>query len=302
MKPDDEDRRFALSEQWWPGLLFWIVVVVIFACIHNCNAANVKLAWNANPETNIAGYELHVGTSPGSYAAPIPTGKVTAYTVADLSAGTTYYFAIKAINTDGLKSNLSAEISHTLPPETPELSREGWEVAGFSSQELVREKGAAPNAIDAAGKTTFWNSEWAKMAPHYIAIKLPKAATVSSMSYTPHQTPGDPDGFIQNWSLQSSMDGIEWEDWASGKWVNSQTGKTELLPLREVRFVKLWGNERYASVSDLVLRGTYTPDPPASLVRLTLQQSFDLSDWSDLSELSVPKKDKQFFRIKIETP
>jgi hypothetical protein len=67
-----------------------------------------------------------------------------------------------------------------------------------------------------------------------------------------------------------------------------------------VRYVKLWGNERYASVSDLVLRGTYAPAPPASLVSLTLQQSSDLSNWSDLLQTTVPKAERQFFRIKIE--
>jgi hypothetical protein len=221
----------------------------------------------------------------------------TVTTTATVTAFPGEQVAVTAFNASG-ESDLSAPVTIPEPlPTTPELDRAGWTVAGFSSEELAREKGAAVNAIDALGKATFWNSNWDQRAPHYIAIKLPKAATVSSMSYTPHQTPGDPDGFIQNWSLQSSMDGIEWEDWASGKWANTQTGKTELLPLREVRFVRLWGNERYASVSDLVLRGTYTPDLPASLVRLTLQQSFDLSDWSDLSELSVPKKDKQFFRL-----
>ena len=91
-------------------------------------------------------------------------------------------------------------------------------------------------------------------------------------------------------------------DWASGAWANTRDRKTETLPLRGVSFFRLWGNDRYASASDLVLLGSYVPDAPASLVRLTIQQSSDLSDWSDLSDMTLPKQEKQFFRIKIETP
>jgi hypothetical protein len=45
------------------------------------------------------GYKLFVGTSPGSYGAPIDIGKELEYTIRDLSPGT-YYFAATAYNAD----------------------------------------------------------------------------------------------------------------------------------------------------------------------------------------------------------
>jgi hypothetical protein len=93
---------------------------------------------------------------------------------------------------------------------------------------------------------------------------------------------------------------VTWEDWAEGKWANTRDPKSELLPLREVRYIKLWGNERYASVSDLMLRGNYAPAPPASVKR-TIQHSLDLKTWADIAVLPGPPPDKEFIRLKIET-
>lgn len=36
--------------------------------------------------------------------------------------------------------------------------------------------------------------------------------------------------------------------------------------------------------------------------KLTIQSSTNLSDWTDIHTMEVSKKDKEFFRIKIETP
>jgi hypothetical protein len=79
------------------------------------NAASVKLAWNSNTETNIAGYKLYVGTVSGVYAAPVDVGLVTTYTATGLLGGTTYYIALAAYNSSGMESGKSAEISYVAP-------------------------------------------------------------------------------------------------------------------------------------------------------------------------------------------
>jgi PKD repeat protein len=80
-------------------------------------AAGISLAWNA-PTTGPAptGYKVYYGTGSGSYGAPINVGNVTSYTVANLTAGATYYFALKSYGAAGNQSAaFSNEVSATVP-------------------------------------------------------------------------------------------------------------------------------------------------------------------------------------------
>lgn len=75
------------------------------------HAAQVQLAWDPNPELNIAGYRVYRGTSPGIYDTFTDVGNVTTAVVASLTANVSYYFALSAYNTDLLESPLTPEIS-----------------------------------------------------------------------------------------------------------------------------------------------------------------------------------------------
>lgn len=72
----------------------------------------VKLAWNKNPEKNVAYYELRYGTASGDYSYKVYTGAETSATVTDLQEDTTYYFVVVARNRAGLASPNSREISY----------------------------------------------------------------------------------------------------------------------------------------------------------------------------------------------
>ncbi len=56
------------------------------------------------PFTDLAGYNIHYGTSPGRYTSTINVRNVTTYRVTNLPAGATYYFVITAYNTSGVES------------------------------------------------------------------------------------------------------------------------------------------------------------------------------------------------------
>ena len=80
----------------------------------------VELSWTANTETDLAGYNVYRSTTPPvTKGTPLNGALLTNPTYADTSVvnGTTYFYAITAIDTSGNESNPSDEVSAT--PEVP---------------------------------------------------------------------------------------------------------------------------------------------------------------------------------------
>jgi hypothetical protein len=96
-----------------------LIALLLGALTSTLNAQtllDVSLAWDPNPETDIAGYRLYYGTEPRVYSAPVDViGQVTTGVVPGLLPGVTYFFAATAYNTAGLESDYSDEISYTTP-------------------------------------------------------------------------------------------------------------------------------------------------------------------------------------------
>jgi hypothetical protein len=89
-----------------------LAILLLLSFAARAQAATVTATWNPNPEPNIAGYQLSYGTASGSYTTTIDVGKVTSAAVT-VTAGQTYYFAVRAYNTSGGMSPYSAEVSAT---------------------------------------------------------------------------------------------------------------------------------------------------------------------------------------------
>ncbi len=99
---------------------------------------SVTLAWNSSPTRTVAGYRLYVGTTSRDYTNIVDTGNATIATVPNLTAGTTYYFAVTAYDQIGLESELSTEVRYTVP-SLARLSLNVTPTAG------VRLTGSAPS-------------------------------------------------------------------------------------------------------------------------------------------------------------
>jgi hypothetical protein len=97
------------------------IAVLLFCAVQAASAQNatVTLAWNANPEPNIAGYRLYYGTASQTYTQTIDVGNSTTVTVSSLLQGTVYFFATTAYNTLGVESMFSNEVAYTTPSQTP---------------------------------------------------------------------------------------------------------------------------------------------------------------------------------------
>lgn len=123
----------------WLGVFF--ALSIPFALASSARAQNsVSVAWGANPEPDVAGYVVYLGTTSGVYPTIQDVGNTTTHVFSGLSSGTVYYCALQAYNTAGLMSELSDEISFTLQGSTEAF--DSWAVAGSLSGSA-----AAPSAI-----------------------------------------------------------------------------------------------------------------------------------------------------------
>lgn len=110
-----------------------IIVGIIFSGLLfnplplNAQTGTAALSWEAptqntdgTPLTDLAGYRIYWGTSPGSYTNSVQLDDPAAlgYVVTDLSA-TTWYFTATAFNESGIESSFSNVASKTIGGAVP---------------------------------------------------------------------------------------------------------------------------------------------------------------------------------------
>lgn len=106
------------------GKIFSIftIVLVILMFVGTALAGDIKIAWDANTETDLAGYNVYYGTVARTgvdpkvcnmcgYIAKVPLAKVVTYTLTGLTVGTTYWISLTAFNTSGVESIFSNEVN-----------------------------------------------------------------------------------------------------------------------------------------------------------------------------------------------
>ena len=86
-----------------------ISIVLIF-CLFACAYA-ARLVWDANTETDLAGYKVYRGQSSGSYDHIVDVGNVTEHQIEGLDPGT-YFYGVTAYNISGTESGFSDEINY----------------------------------------------------------------------------------------------------------------------------------------------------------------------------------------------
>jgi len=116
-----------------------LAVLALLCCVPSFSqpspepTLDVTLSWTAptqntagGPLTDLVGYRIYYGTSPGQYdnVVSIMDSGATQYIVtgAQLEESTTYYFVATAVNAAGLESAYSNEASATTPdiPDIPD--------------------------------------------------------------------------------------------------------------------------------------------------------------------------------------
>ncbi len=80
---------------------------------------SIRLAWDPNPEPDVVGYVVYVGTEPGVYPQTFDVGVQTTFAYAEAVLGRRYYFAVAAYATERQVGPRSTEISGVTTVQTP---------------------------------------------------------------------------------------------------------------------------------------------------------------------------------------
>ena len=91
------------------------IALTLLAGLAGAQAENLSLGWSPSSDTNVTGYNIYYGTSSGDYTNKVTIGNILATTISNLTYGTTYYFAVTALNSAGDESDFSNEAKFTFP-------------------------------------------------------------------------------------------------------------------------------------------------------------------------------------------
>ena len=110
----------------------------------------VTLAWDPSSGTNvIANYNLYYGGASATYTNVVSAGTATTASVSNLIEGCTYYFAATAVDTNGLESDYSTEVSALIPVKLTNQPPTLNALANFTINE-----GAAQQTVNLSGITS----------------------------------------------------------------------------------------------------------------------------------------------------
>jgi hypothetical protein len=264
------------------------ILLLLYCLAYMALAADVKLAWDANPEPDVS-YRVSYGVTSGNHPTSIEAGKALELTVPDLAPGTVYYFVVRAVGPDGLISPPSAELSYTIPKPSPW----GW-IVKYVDDEQADGYGAELT-ID-GDASTFWHTTWReglpqKPMPHELQIDMQAVKTLSGITLLPRQDEFSGSN-IKGYQFYLSADGTNWgEPVASGEIPQGKQPAAVTFPAQPARYLRLVilsaqdGNSA-ASLAELNIIEATAPVPPAApkgLRVVEIQTSSNLTDWKTIA-------------------
>ena len=94
------------------GLGFYLsLLTVILLLSQGALAGSLLISWDAIPSSTLAGYKIKFGSTSGSYSQSVTVGKVSSYTLQNLTDGARYYFVVAGVDGNSVEGMPSAEVS-----------------------------------------------------------------------------------------------------------------------------------------------------------------------------------------------
>jgi hypothetical protein len=95
--------------------VFGVCLFLIPNGVHSATSNSATLKWDANQESDLAGYHAYHGTTSGNYGSPQNAGTTPTYQYDNLESNKTHYFSVTAYDTSGNESFPSLEESKAIP-------------------------------------------------------------------------------------------------------------------------------------------------------------------------------------------
>lgn len=169
---------------------------------------------------------------------------------------TGYILPISIMTANGISiSSMRTAYVHIEKDPNPPLSRAGWTVTGFSSEESVGEgagNGQVKNLLD-NNTNTFWHSQWKDDMPgppHWFVINMNTSQVLTGIMFLDRQGVGS-DGRPKEVKVEVSSDNISWTEAASltladnNKWQKIPFS----APTQAVQYFKVTINSMYGAAS-----------------------------------------------------
>jgi hypothetical protein len=121
------------------------LMLALVAGVRAAAAESVSLEWDPNPEPEVVGYRVFIGTQPGIYDSQVDVGNTTSYT-ATLQAGQRYCFAVAAYFTGPALGTKSAEVC-TDPNKPPTLESPGNRASAIGTALTLTLVGSDPEGL-----------------------------------------------------------------------------------------------------------------------------------------------------------
>jgi hypothetical protein len=159
-------------------------------------AANVRLTWEPNTEPALADYKIHYGSVSGSYTTTVDVTRNTTFSISNLQAGNTYFFAATAYDADGVDSDYFNEVAYSVPAANqPPVAQNGT----LNVTEDERATGSLSATDPAAQSLTF-----TFVAPPAKGVVTLSNSTSGNFTYTPNANGTDTFSFKVNDGAQDS--------------------------------------------------------------------------------------------------
>lgn len=152
-------------------------------------------------------------------------------------------------------------------------------------------------AFDGKG-STFWHTKYSPVAdpfPHSITVDMGNPFSIEAFSYLPRQD-NNPNGMIKSWSLETSIDNVNWEKVASGDFPEHSGEKKVNFPVHVARYFRFLaiseiGLKAVASAAEISIFGipatdTERPSPPVNLIGATLSDTEYQLTWDQATDNS----------------
>ena len=216
------------------GLIFATRCVVTAAALLIFLQGTVSaqtVAWDPNPEPEVAGYRVYIGTQSKTYTRQVDVGRNTSHRPTGVDWSRPVYFAVQAYTSSGLSSPLSTELAWTPPvvPPTP-TSATLKTVTVSASSPFLKGKPVTWTAT-ATGPTTIHYRFWMFRKGAWQLVQ--DYSTKNTLTWTPTWADqGGPYG-LQVWA-RSAGTTKDYESWMSAP--NFEVASTPAQLTTDVEF------------------------------------------------------------------